>query len=353
MLVDIVDFVNSYRIKCWGRNDKGQLGLGDTNDWGKSASELGDALPYVELGTDRTATAVAAGDAHTCALLDNSLVKCWGHNNNGQLGLGDSADRGDASGEMGNTLPYVDVGTGRTVIAVAAAYTHTCAVLDNGSVKCWGDNGKGQLGLGDNTNRGDSGGQTGDALPSVDVGTGRTVTAVATGSEHTCALLDNALLKCWGNNDLGQLGLGDNTDRGDSGGQMGDSLPFIDLGTGRTVTSVASGLKHNCAVLDDGSIKCWGDNNSGQLGIGDRTEVGGSVGDMGDNLSITDMGSGLTGVQITAGMEHSCAKLNNGRSKCWGANNKGMLGIGDTADRGDGPSEMGDFLETVHITGIF
>jgi alpha-tubulin suppressor-like RCC1 family protein len=107
---------------------------------------------------------------YACALLDNKSVKCWGSNYNGQLGLGDTNSRGDAPGEMGDNLPAVDLGTGRTATAIFCTYSHTCALLDNKSVKCWGDNYNGRLGLGDTNHRGDEPGEMGDNLPAVDLG---------------------------------------------------------------------------------------------------------------------------------------------------------------------------------------
>ena len=99
---------------------------------------MGDSLPTVALGTGRTAVAITAGNYHTCALLDDGSVKCWGYNDYGQLGLGDTADRGVGAGEMGDSLPAVALGTGRTAVAITSGSYHTCALLDDASVKCWG-----------------------------------------------------------------------------------------------------------------------------------------------------------------------------------------------------------------------
>jgi alpha-tubulin suppressor-like RCC1 family protein len=280
-------------VKCWGNNDFGALGLGDTSHRGDQAGEMGDNLPAVNLGTGRTATALAGGNYHTCALLDNGSVKCWGANSAGQLGLGDINHRGDGPGEMGDNLPTVSLGTGRTASAIDAGYFHTCALLDNGSIKCWGENSAGQLGLGDTSNRGDGPGEMGDNLPTVSLGTGRTATAIATAASSTCALLDNATVKCWGGNSYGQLGQGDTNNRGDQPGEMGDNLPPVNLGTGRTVTIIASnaGNAHYCAKLDNASIKCWGSAGTAELGLGDINHRGDQPGEMGDNLPAVDLGT--------------------------------------------------------------
>ena len=112
------------------------------------------------------------GGAFSCAILYGGVVKCWGYNNYGQLGLGDSSNRGDGPGEMGDNLPVVDLGTGRTakMIGASAGGAHVCAVLDDDSVKCWGRNDYGQLGLGDTSNHGDGPGEMGVNLPVVDLG---------------------------------------------------------------------------------------------------------------------------------------------------------------------------------------
>ena len=217
---------------------------------------------------------------HTCAILDNASVKCWGENGQGQLGIGNKVDKGDNSNEMGDNLPSIDLGTGRTATAIAAGAYITCALLDNGAVKCWGDNNIGQLGIGNTTDMGDNSEEMGDNLPSIDLGTGRTATAIASMRNHTCVILDNAAVKCWGQNTDGQLGIDNTTLMGDGTGDMGDNLSSIDLGTGRTATAIAAGYYHSCAALDNGAVKCWGDNAYGQLGIGTTDDMGDNTGEM-------------------------------------------------------------------------
>ena len=134
---------------------------------------------------------------------------------------------------------------------------HNCAVLDNGDLKCWGSGSSGQLGHGANTNL--------NAPPStaIDLGTGRTAVAVATGVHFTCAILDNGDLKCWGRDFEGQLGNGP----GSNAYTYAPSSTAIDLGTGRTAVAVSAGYYHACAVLDNGELKCWGKDDYGQLGL--------------------------------------------------------------------------------------
>jgi alpha-tubulin suppressor-like RCC1 family protein len=344
-------------IKCWGSNSSGQLGLGNTNNLGDASGEMGDNLPTVDLGTGITAKSITTGDSHTCAILDNSSIKCWGSNASGQLGLGDTSTRGDGSGEMGDNLPTVDLGSGRTAKSIATGDSHTCAILDNSAIKCWGLNTTGQLGLGDTNNRGDGSSAMGDTLPEVELGSGRTAKAIAAGDSHTCAILDNSAIKCWGRSDEGQMGKGgkngSNFQIGDSSGEMGDSLTAIEIGTGRTATAISAGKYHTCTILDNSSIKCWGSNNTGQLGLGDTSNRGdlNSLGssEMGDSLSVVDLGAGRTARGITAGDNQTCAILDNASIKCWGSNSAGQLGLGDTSNRGDGSGEMGDNLPVISL----
>jgi alpha-tubulin suppressor-like RCC1 family protein len=118
----------------------------------------------------------------------------------------------------------------------------------------------------------------------INLGSGRTARSMTVGSEHVCAILDNGDLKCWGNNLFGQLGLGDKAPRGNKDGQMGDALPAVPLGTGRSARQVVAGAYHTCALLDDGTVKCWGSNTYGELGQGDTIFRGNAPGQMGDSL---------------------------------------------------------------------
>lgn len=127
------------------------------------------------------------------------------------------------------TCPPVDLGPGVTAIAVSAGSAHTCALTSDGGIKCWGASFRGALGLGDTNYRGDNPNEMGTNLPFVDLGPGVTVTTVRTGASHTCAVLTGGSIKCWGNNFAGQLGLGDIYDRGDEPYEMGDYLPTLDL----------------------------------------------------------------------------------------------------------------------------
>jgi alpha-tubulin suppressor-like RCC1 family protein len=213
------------------------------------------------------------------------------------------------------TSPFaVSVGTGRSVLSVAVASFHTCAILDDGSVRCWGGN-LTELGYGDTVDRITP---TSEAL---NLGSGRSAVALAAGYSHTCAVLDDGSVKCWGANGSGQLGYGDTTDR------SGVPATAIDLGPGRSAVELSLGSLHSCARLDDGSVKCWGANGNGQLGYGDTT------GRLAPPATPVSMPGGLTAKQLDAGDRHLCAILSDDSIACWGVNNLGQLGDRTNTER--------------------
>ena len=336
-------------VFCWGRNNQGQLGLGDRVNRGDAPGQMGKALPPVPLGKGRYALQIAAGGDHTCAVLDDGALKCWGKNSYGQLGLGDIAPRGESPNEMGDNLQAVDVGPGRTVRGVALGRAHTCALLDDGRVKCWGQSLFAQLGLGDTRTRGGRSGEMGARLAAVDLGPGRKAVEVAAGGTHSCARLDDGALKCWGQNTYGQLGLGDTKDRGDQPEDMGENLPVVRFNTTQMgARSVSLGFEHACALLEDRTLKCWGENDSGQLGLEDTVRWGTRAGDM-SSLPSVNLGASRSALEVTAGISHTCARLADGALKCWGRNTYGQTGLGALELRGGLPGEMGAALPDVPL----
>ena len=319
-------------------------------------------------GTPLTVKAIDAGSKHTCAILSNNATKCWGGNSYGQLGQGHTNNLGDEANEMGNALLSIDLGLNLIAKAIAAGSQHTCAILNNDKVKCWGYNSYNQLGLASTTAFnvviGDDASEMGGSLDSVDLGAGMMVKAIAAGDRHTCAILDNDKVKCWGEGASGQLGLGDNLGRGDSPQNLGDELLYVELGaadsanmkTSLTAKAIVAGAYHTCALLKNGAIKCWGANDNGQLGQGHTDNLGDEANEMGSSLfSIhlgtadgTNKGKSLTAKAISSGDDHVCAILSNNTVKCWGANGFGQLGIGDINSPkdsiGDGANEMGVHL---------
>jgi alpha-tubulin suppressor-like RCC1 family protein len=308
-----------HSLKCWGGNAHGQLGLGDTRDRGENAGEMGDALPPVELGTARTAYSIAAGYDHTCVILEDGSVKCWGQNDHGQLGLGDTRHRGVHPGEMGDALPTVDLGKGRTAIALSAGFRHTCAILDTHALKCWGDNGTAQLGLEEGAgkanlqrrggakshepdirDRGVAPKEMGDALPAVNLGAGRGAVAVSAGSYHTCAVLDDGGMKCWGDGRAGQLGYPNLVDNVAAPG------PRASLGAHQRARHVLAKVLETCALFDDGTVACWGTApNAGSK----RPVV---------SPTVVNLGTGRKALALVGAYGHTCALLDDASVKCWG-----------------------------------
>jgi Regulator of chromosome condensation (RCC1) repeat len=169
----------------------------------------------------------------------------------------DAFDTSDSTSDIGTDAPPSLPLNRYRAIAIAVGRTHNCALLDDHRVKCWGDNASGQLGLGDKKNRGADPATMGDNLPTVDLGTGRTAKSLAAGRYATCAILDDDTLKCWGvgflvGPDANPTGL-----TGDEPGEMGDHLPPIELGAGRKPVAVAIGYVETCVARDDGSFLCW------------------------------------------------------------------------------------------------
>ena len=226
-------------VKCWGKNSSGQLGKGHTSHLGDGAGEMGNALVPIDLGSDGgvrlKAKQIAVGRRHSCAILRDGRVKCWGAHTQGQLGIGVPTaytGKGDEPNEMGNHLSFIHLGA--TAKQIAAGEEHTCAILNNDTLKCWGKNDSGQLGLISGLGAGHL------STPpswSVNLGTDSggaslTVKQVAAGGDHTCAILSNDRVKCWGKNTNGQLGLGDRSNRGDNANEMGNTLPTCEFGNG-------------------------------------------------------------------------------------------------------------------------
>ncbi len=302
-------------VKCWGRNYSGQLGK--SSGVGTQNASYNPNI-VTNLGAGSGVMQVALGAEHSCALLTTGAVKCWGLNNRGQLG---------STTNLGSTsytpLDVQTLGAGSGVVDIAAGYAHSCAVLDTGAVKCWGQNDQGQLGSTTN-----SGTYTANDVP-LDVqtlGPGSGAISVTAGDYHTCALLNTGAVKCWGQNNWGQLGSTTNL-----GGRSNMPLDVIDLGAGSGVVSIRSAKIHNCALLDTGALKCWGNNSVGQLGAGTASTTNTQP------VDVQTLGAGSGVVSLTAGDGHTCALLDTGAVKCWGQNTYGQLG---TAGSGNLPRDL-------------
>jgi alpha-tubulin suppressor-like RCC1 family protein len=278
-------------VRCWGRNDSGQLGNGTMSAQGVDPPVV--ATPLFEI------TALFLGGRTSFAIDDDHKVLAWGDNSTGQLGLGDTTNRA--------TPDDIPLAFGATTLAVS--HGNVCAVMGDATVSCWGDNADGLLGTND--------GSAVVTSPSAVAGlTG--VVDVAAGLGHRCALLGDATVACWGQNDVGQLGLGSDG--------AGSATPTVVPGLGGVVSIDIGGAgKHTCAALTDGSVKCWGDNDNGQLGL---DTFGGHV------STPTATALSFSGVyRVVLGSHHSCARSNvSANVYCWGANGSGQLGLGHNGD---------------------
>ncbi|MBN2084614.1 MAG: hypothetical protein JW748_05265 [Anaerolineales bacterium] len=327
------------RVKCWGMNTRRQLG---------NESMVNSNLP-VEVEGLADVKALTAGWAHTCALTKSGGVKCWGYNKYGELGNGQNADSGP---------PVAVHGLSAGVIAIEAGDDHTCAVTASGAVMCWGFNQYGQLGDGTTTSR---------SVPvPIQAPMGNGALAVAAGWGHTCILTADKSVRCWGNNEYGQLGYGAVEDyrftpmdvaglamsaeriSADGGqacaltiyggircwgnnkyGQLGDgtgdtrSTPVAVHDPAQGMRNVAAGWNHTCGITRAGGALCWGWNYSGQLGDGTKASraVPAEVYGLGEGAEV-----------LSLGWAHTCAVTDLGGVKCWGANESGQLGDGTDLD---------------------
>ena len=246
-----------------GQRRHGRLGYGNTNSIGDNETPGG--FGPVDLGTGRTATAISAGNAHTCALLDTAEVRCWGQAANGRLGYGNVTDIGDTETPGG----FGPVNLGRPAVAISAGNAHTCAILDTGQVRCWG------LGT---TAASATATRTRSATTRCPARSPRSTSAQAAQQSRsrrrrdTCAILDTGQVRCWGVGADGRLGYGNLNAIGDN--ETPGSVGPVDVGAGRTALAISVGAAHTCALLDDGSVRCWGLGVNGQLGYANANSIG-------------------------------------------------------------------------------
>ncbi len=307
-------------VKCWGLGNYGQLGQENTSQIGISLDQMKNLQP-IKLG--QKAMDISAGSAHACAVLEDRSLKCWGYNSSGQLGYNHKNNIGDKVNSI-STLVSVNL-LGQAVKSVSLGQNHTCVLLMNNKIKCWGYNAQGQLGLESKINQGDDPNEM-ENLPYVYTDLRYPPKNIQAGNNFTCVLLDNDSVKCWGENNQGQLGQDSNLSYGPNSGDMAVLKP-INFGLGRTVKSLSVGGSFSCALLDNDRVKCWGNNNQGQLGQNSRVII--SSPDMRYALKITPtvfVGQDRSVKSVSAGFNFTCAILDNNQTKCWGNNGNGQLG---------------------------
>ncbi|HYQ03078.1 MAG TPA: DUF4215 domain-containing protein [Polyangiaceae bacterium] len=279
---------------------------------------------------------LALGNGFTCALTQGGYVRCWGANGSNELGLGDTDYRQTQepyklTKPASSTTPAGPIDLGGSATAITAGVGHTCALLTDGTARCWGDNTYGQLGLGNVTAQV----KTPKAIGAVKVASGRKIVSISAGARHTCAVLDDASATCWGQNDVGQLGLGNTTAVSET--QTPAQIGAVSLGA--NVISLGSGASYSCALLAGGKVRCWGSGNLGRMG----TSTTANVGDNETPSSLGDAGlvptvSGVNVVDLKVGVSHACVLLSNDKLECWGQNTTGAIGIGSTVNIGDNES---------------
>ncbi len=307
------------RIRCWGRGEFGQLGHGNPNNIGDDEypSDVGD------VGLPGPATAINLGGQHTCALLQDGGLRCWGLNDRGQLGYGNLANLGDDEPLVG--LAGIGV---PPVIAVNAGARHTCTRIAGGQVRCWGKNDAGELGYASSAMVLEA------LLPGVDLDLGAPTTLLDLGSYHACARFIDGGMRCWGWGDSGRLGYASLTTIGDdeppSAVGLVSAVP-IGLAANTEIAGLALGGNHSCALLQGGYVLCWGAGGLGQLGQGDLAIVG----DDEVPAARPPVQMDGTAMQVAAGGNHTCVLLDEGSVRCWGDNAVGQLGQANTVNIGD------------------
>ena len=282
-------------VKCWGYNKYGQTGGSDNND---------TSISTVDIFSNSQVIALAAGAFHNCVLLENGDVECWGYNKYGQTGGLDKS---------ATAMVTVDLGANQRAKAISASSFHTCALLDGGEAKCWGSNGFGQTGGSDKSATG---------IVTVDLGANQRAKVIETGQFHTCAILDNGdateggPVKCWGSNTYGQTGGSDKSATG---------MVAVNLGANRKALSISLNATHSCAILDNGMVNCWGNNGFRQTGGSDRSAT---------SIVAVNLGTNYRAIAISAGYLYTCAILETKEVKCWGYNSSGQTGGSDKSATG-------------------
>jgi alpha-tubulin suppressor-like RCC1 family protein len=316
--------MSTSRLSCWGADENGQVGNGAPT--GTVFTPYGPITGDLQVYASSPATVDPAVN-HTCAVMVGGLLTCWGTGFQYKLGRGDQSN-------SATPPPPLAMPGGRAAVGVATGDSHSCAVLADGAVSCWGDNFYGQAGTGSN-----------DAYvttPSnpISLPDGRGAIQIAAGTSHTCAVLDDGGVACWGR---------------DTAGQVGDGLPSVDavrtpvrvtLPAGRRATFVAAGGNFTCALLDNGTVSCWGLDNAGQLGNGDTT-----------NLPQYSPGTPLTmpegfATAIATGGSHVCASLSTQRVTCWGSDSDGQLGNGAGVTHQTAPAGTASIFVTGTIEAV-
>lgn len=302
---------NGGTIRCWGLNSSGGLGIGNLNN-NSNASTLSNV-------NIANVSAIATGYSHTCVLLTGGSIRCWGGNDSGQLGIGNTSSVNNANNVSNLNLS--------NVTSISSGGSHTCALFNGGTVRCWGLNSSDQLGIGTQTN-------VNNAATSNNLNLSN-VSAIATGDSHTCVLFNAGTVRCWGLNTSGQLGIG-NTNN------ISNAVNANNLNLSN-VSAIATGGSHTCALFNAGTVRCWGRYLEGQLGSGESINANSNSNVSSNNTNVTNAVNAnnlsLTNVSaISTGNAHTCILFNTGTIRCWGLNGSGQLGIGNNNNNSNSSS---------------
>ncbi len=302
-------------IKCWGANSAGQLGNGN-----RTQVRYSDLATFVDTGLEPSSMALSSD--RTC-IAKGLEVKSWGDGRFGVLGNGNINNIGDD--ELPSIVPSLKF---QSSVSISVGSNHVCswrAKDENkpGWVKCWGYGLRGQLGYGNKETVGDD--ETLDSLTAIS-GVEDFV-KVYLGADHSCSVMADGRIKCWGSGSAGKLGYGSQIDIGDD--ETLDSVNSISVGD--RVTKLALGSEHSCALLENLRVKCWGSGAGGATGSGSTQTLGDN--ETIANLPYVDVGDLV--VNIVAGSRHTCAKTVKDEVRCWGASNSGQLGYGNLESIGD------------------
>ena len=275
-----------------------------------------------------TVSAIAVGGTNTCAILTNGNVRCWGSNLVGELGRGNTTDYTMQTPSAIGGSGSVSLGTTATAVTIGAS---VCAQLTGGTVRCWGFNGFGGLGLGNTTAVSST--MVPSAYAAVPFPAGYTASQMAGGGGNTCARVNGAMpgqLECWGWNNVGQLGLGHVNNIGDN---ESPALAGLVITSATGISSVVAGGQHTCWIAGTTpALRCWGLNTKGQLGLPNTTNQGTTAATVPSMLANVAFGGSATPQIVAAGDFHTCAVLSGAPAgtavRCWGRNNRGQLGLG-------------------------
>jgi len=317
--------LDNEQVRCWGNSSgTGVPGSGNIGD-----DETPDSVRTVDVGPGRTVQAVENGENFTCVLLDNGDVRCWGYQTFGPM-LGSPESAGARIGDNEEPTTIAPISLGGKATAIAAGNFSSCAILEDGSVRCWGDNRFGQLGYGNTNDVGDD--ETPAQAGAVALGAGRTATAITVGRYHACAILDNGDMRCWGKADS-MPGLVENI--GDD--ELPSAAPVVDFG-GKRALAVSAGDGSTCALIEGGEVWCWGVGDTARYSTGESRFL--------DSPEAMDLG-GRVAASITVGFDHGCIVFDDATMACWGESgaggvNDGRLGYPNLQSLGNNDLELGN-----------